>query len=76
MKADKSLDCVGLFCPMPIIQLKGAIDTIEAGKVIEILADDPAFEKDLRAWCNVTGMELLSVEKDSDGTVKGYVRKK
>jgi len=49
MKFDKSLDCIGLFCPMPIIKTKQEIANMKSGEVLEILADDPGFEQDLPA---------------------------
>lgn len=75
MKADRTLDCIGLFCPMPIIKTKQELDTMQSGQVLEILADDPGLEKDLPAWCNITGEIFLGLEKEGN-ILKGYVRKK
>jgi len=75
MKFDKSLDCIGLFCPMPIIKTKQEIATMKSGEVLEILADDPGFEQDLPAWCQMTGEMFLEIEKEGN-ILKGYVRKK
>jgi TusA-related sulfurtransferase len=75
MKFDKSLDCIGLFCPMPIIKTKQEIANMKSGEVLEILADDPGFEQDLPAWCQMTGEMFLGIEKEGNVT-KGYVGKK
>jgi len=75
MKSDKTLDCVGLFCPMPIAKTKQELETIKSGEVLEVLADDPGFEKDLPAWCKMTGQEYLGMEKEGR-ILKGYVKKK
>jgi tRNA 2-thiouridine synthesizing protein A len=75
MKFDKSLDCIGLFCPMPIIKTKQEIANMKSGEVLEILADDPGFEQDLPAWCQMTGEMFLEIEKEGN-ILKGYVRKK
>jgi len=75
MKADKTLDCTGLFCPMPIVKTKIELDKMKPGEVLEVLADDPGFEKDLPAWCKTTGGQLLAMEKDGN-MFKGYVTKK
>ncbi|MBN1823418.1 MAG: sulfurtransferase TusA family protein [Endomicrobiales bacterium] len=75
MKPDRILDCAGLFCPMPIIKTKEEVDKMKPGEVVEVTADDPGFEKDLHAWCRVTGNEFLGIEKNG-GLLKGYVRKK
>jgi len=45
------------------------------GQVLEIMADDPGFEKDLPAWCRMTGEILIGMEKEN-GLFKGYVKKK
>ncbi|MFH1228185.1 MAG: sulfurtransferase TusA family protein [Planctomycetota bacterium] len=75
MKSDKTLDCTGLFCPMPIVKTKQEIDVMKPGQVLEISADDPGFEKDLPNWCNLTGHQFLAMEK-VDRLFKGYVMKK
>lgn len=43
------------------------MDAMEEGQILEVLADDPASESDIRSWAKRTGHELLSVEKVGDG---------
>ncbi len=43
------------------------MDTIEKGRILEVLADDPASESDIRSWAKRAGHELLSVEKVGGG---------
>ena len=73
---DEQLDCVGLFCPQPLFQTKQAIESIEPGQVLEILADDPAAEEDLRRFCKRTGHELVSVKNLPDGVKRILIRRK
>jgi tRNA 2-thiouridine synthesizing protein A len=47
------LDCLGQKCPLPIIELAKALPTVAVGDVITVLADDPAAEPDLKAWCRM-----------------------
>jgi len=75
MNSNKTLDCIGLFCPMPIVKTKQELAKMKSGEVLEILADDPGFEKDLPAWCNMTGEKFLGLEKEGK-ILKGYVMKK
>jgi tRNA 2-thiouridine synthesizing protein A len=75
MDATRTLDCTGLFCPMPVIQTKRELDAMKPGDVLEIIADDPGFEKDLPAWCGQTGEKFLEMKKEG-GVLKGYVMKK
>lgn len=61
-----SLDCVGLLCPEPLFQTRAAIDRIDEGAVLEVLADDPAAEEDLTRFAKRTGHEMVSVTDEGD----------
>ncbi len=74
MKADTTLDCLGLYCPMPIMQTKVRLDGLESGQVLEVLADDQGVKADMAAWCRRTGNELLGIEEE-DGQIRLLVRK-
>ena len=76
MKADAALECIGLSCPMPIIQTSRKIKELKPGDVLEVKADDEGIIEDMPAWCNTTGNEFLGMEKEEDGIIKVYVRKK
>lgn len=58
------VDACGLQCPGPIIKMKSSIDTIEEGDRIEMNSTDAGFMRDVQAWCNITGHQLL--EKSSN----------
>lgn len=62
-KADSTLDTVGLLCPAPIIKTAERIGELEAGQVLEIIADDPGIEVDMPAWCKGTGHEFIGITK-------------
>ena len=66
-KPDAELDCVGLFCPMPIAQTKEEIDKLEVGQILRVEADDPAAESDIMSWAKRAGHEILKFEKE--GTI-------
>jgi TusA-related sulfurtransferase len=74
MKADESLDCVGLYCPMPIVRTTQKIKELKTGKVLEIIADDKGIKKDMPAWCKTTGHEFMGMEEDGN-EIKVYVKK-
>lgn len=74
MQPDLTLDCVGMYCPMPIIKTATAIKELKVGQVLEVLADDPGLQSDIPAWCKITGHECLGVEKH-EGEFRAYVRK-
>ena len=74
MKADSSLDCVGLYCPMPIVKTAQKIKELKTGQVLEVVADDKGIKQDIPAWCKATGHEFLGVEEEG-GEIKVYVKK-
>ena len=74
MKADQSLDCVGLYCPMPIVKTMNKIKELKTGEVLEVIADDKGIKLDMPAWCQATGHEYLGVE-EVGGEIKVYVKK-
>ena len=66
MTPKKTLDCVGLYCPQPLFQTREQLDSIEIGDILEVLADDPAAEEDLKRFAKRTGHELMLMEKKGD----------
>ncbi len=71
----ETLDVKGLSCPMPIVKTKQAIDGLEEGTVLEVVATDSGSMSDIEGWAAGTdGVEL--VEQIEDGDVyRHYVRK-
>ena len=61
---DKSIDCVGLYCPEPIFKTRQTLDTMDEGQVLEVLADDPGSEEDIPRLVKRLGHELLEVTKE------------
>ena len=46
MKADHTLDCVGLYCPMPIVKTAEKFKELKSGEVLEVVADDKGIKQD------------------------------
>lgn len=63
VSVDKTLDCLGLFCPMPIVMTRDALRRMALGEILEMLSDDPASDPDMRAWARRTGNDLVAVTK-------------
>lgn len=63
---DAELDCIGLFCPMPIARTKEEIENIEVGQVLKVEADDPAAEEDIARWAKRAGHQVLKFEKSGN----------
>ncbi len=74
MKADQSLDGMGLYCPMPIVKTAEKIKRLKLGEVLEVVADDKGIKLDMPAWCEATGHEFLGVEEEGS-EIKVYVKK-
>lgn len=73
-KPTKTLDCIGLYCPEPLFQTRQSLDTLKAGEILEVIADDPAAEEDLKRLCKRTGNTLLTLEKT--GSILRFIIKK
>ncbi len=74
MKADQTLDCFGLLCPMPIIKTAAKIKELKVGQVLEVVATDEGIKSDMPAWSKATGQEYLGLE-EKDGEYRVYVKK-
>ena len=66
-RANRVLDCIGLYCPMPVIRTDEETDKLAVGETLEVLADDPAAEEDLKAWAKRTGQKIIETEKTNEG---------
>lgn len=60
VKAQQTLDCRGLLCPLPILRLSKAIKGIQVGEVLEMLATDPGSVPDMQAFQTQTGHEVVA----------------
>ncbi len=61
--ASMRLNCSGMQCPGPIMKVFETIKNMKDGEVMEVLASDPGFPRDIAAWCRRTGNTLLKTEK-------------
>lgn len=75
IKTSKTLDCVGLYCPEPLFQTREEMDALQDGEVLQVIADDPAAEEDIKRFSKRTGHKLLQLEKDED-TIVFWIQKK
>lgn len=61
-RADLELDCRGMLCPLPVIELAKRYAEAPVGGVVAVLADDVAARTDIPAWCRMRGQEYLGEE--------------
>ena len=72
--ADKTLDYLGMKCPMPVLKTKKELKNIASGKVLEVIVDDVGAKKDIPALLRKTGDEL--VELKEEGSKLTFIIKK
>jgi tRNA 2-thiouridine synthesizing protein A len=74
MKSDQVLDCLGLYCPMPIVRTAQSMKQLASGKVLEVIADDKGFVEDIKAWCTMTKNECLAIQENGP-EIRAYIKK-
>ena len=76
LKADETLDCSGMLCPIPVIKTSKAIKKIEIGQVLKMISTDPGAPPDMVAWSKSTGHELLDSHQEGDNYIFHFRRTK
>jgi tRNA 2-thiouridine synthesizing protein A len=66
IKINRELDCLGLYCPEPVFRTRQEIDKLAVGQVLEVIADDPAAEEDIKRLVKRLGQQLLELRKEGD----------
>ncbi len=59
----QEVDARGLNCPLPVLRLKKAVQGLDTGKVVRLLATDPGSVKDVEAFCRQTGNTLVAAQQ-------------
>ena len=70
----RQLDFRGLRCPLPVLRAKQALDDMNSGETLRIVATDPASMKNIQAFIGITGNELLEV-REEDGKFYYLIKK-
>ena len=73
-KPRQTLDCMGLYCPIPLFQTRSEMDKLKVGEVLEVLSDDPAAEEDLKMFSKRTGHQINKLEK-KDNCLRFLIKK-
>lgn len=74
VRPDRTLDCLGLYCPEPVFRTRIELDNMRIGEMMEVLADDPAAEADIRSLVKRLEQEIVDVSKDGN-TVRILIKK-
>ena len=59
MNADVEVDARGLNCPLPILKAKKALNAMQSGQTLRVLATDANSVRDFQAFAKQTGNELM-----------------
>lgn len=62
--AVSQLDARGLRCPQPTLKITVMSVKLKPGDVLEVVADCPTFEKDVRNWCTRSQKTLLWIKDE------------
>jgi TusA-related sulfurtransferase len=54
---------LGLFCQEPVFRTRIVLDEMKVGEVLEVLADDPAAEEDIKSLVKNLGQEIVSITR-------------
>jgi tRNA 2-thiouridine synthesizing protein A len=65
-----TVDALGRKCPIPVIMLAERIRDVPVGQIVAVLADDPAAQSDVPAWCMLKSHEFVSA---SDLPERGWI---
>ena len=75
MNFDKEFDASGMSCPLPILKTKKALADMASGQVLKLISTDCGAVKDMQAFADQTGNDLLSTE-EVNGVYTFYMKKK
>lgn len=72
--ATKEMDCCGLRCPQPVMKMSAALMEVKPGDILEVSADCPTFEDDVRKWCDRLKKTLLWIKDEGNGRKRVQVQ--
>lgn len=61
----KHLDALGLRCPEPVMVIRKTVRKLEAGDLLEIIADDPATTRDIPSFCRFMEHQLIEAQVET-----------
>ena len=69
MTHDEDLDARGLLCPLPVLKAAKRMRAMAPGRVLRLLADDPAAVVDVPHFCAEQGHALLRAAEEDGAQV-------
>ena len=62
----QELDTSGLLCPLPVLKARRALNTLQSGQCLRVIATDAKAPDDFAAFCQQSGDCLLDVQRDGE----------
>ena len=63
MQIDQLLDAKGLDCPLPLLKAKQALNKMQPGQTLEVLATDQGSIRDFQVFAEQSGNQLVLSEQ-------------
>lgn len=57
------VDAIGLECPMPLLRAKRALNAVEVGQRVRVLATDSGSVRDFQVFAEQSGHRLLACQE-------------
>ena len=73
-RVDTLLDTKGLNCPMPLLKAKQALNRMDVGQILEVIATDQGSVRDFQVFAVQSGNELLG-QIDDGSTYSHWIKK-
>jgi tRNA 2-thiouridine synthesizing protein A len=74
-RVDLELDCRGMVCPRPVIELAKRIGDVEVGGVVAVVSTDASAAYDVPAWCRMRDQVYVGEDLAGDGVPRYLVRR-
>jgi tRNA 2-thiouridine synthesizing protein A len=62
----QELDTGGQLCPLPVLKARRALNTMQSGQCLRVIATDAKAPDDFAAFCQQSGDRLLDVQRDGE----------
>ena len=69
-----AVDAVGLNCPMPLLKLKKALNSLNSTDVVKISVTDAAAHLDFGVFCQQAAHEIVTIAKNENVQIF-YIKK-
>ena len=70
----QTFDLKGLKCPGPTLKLTSLMLELNKGDLIEVVADCPTFEDDVKGWCVRQKRVLLWIREEGNGAKRCQIQ--